>query len=274
MSLIVRYVDRDIRNNDVIVKEAFLSFFLLNKKDAESISLAAFDELKKHDLDFQNCRSFCSDNANVMAGNDNGLQAIFRQHNHLSTFVNCNNHSLNLVGVHAVSEETVMGLFFSILDTLYNFFSRSTLRWDRLKNTLSITLKRECETRWSSRNDAVKVVFLNVKDIIKLLDDMSNDANENRSTRADALNLYERLMTYDFLYLSKFWHDVLSKIDVTQKRLQNPHILFSDAALDLQSLHSFFQIERENIVNACLTDGKALCVDLDVSLERRRRSVS
>lgn len=270
MSLVVRFVDTT--NNEISVNESFLGFFILEKKDAESISISSMAELDKYQLDIMDCRCFCSDNANVMAGNISGLQTIFRQKNELSLFMNCNNHSLNLVGVHAVSEEPIMGSFFACLDSLYNYFSRSTLRWARLTKTLNITLKRECETRWSSRKEAVTIVYKNVKEILKLLLDMSNDINENSLTRSEAYNLHVRLLNYDFLILIKFWNDILPKIDLVQKLLQNKKILFKDAAQHIKSLKTYFTDKRETIVSDCLDAGKTLCNELGISVEKRKRS--
>jgi uncharacterized membrane protein len=62
-------------------------------------------------------------------------------------FVNCNNHSLNLAGLHAAKQDPVVVTFFGTVENLYVFFSASTVRWEKMRERLEITLKRECQTR-------------------------------------------------------------------------------------------------------------------------------
>lgn len=275
MSYMIRYVDCDFENGTTTIKESFLGYIRMERKDAKSHADAIKYHLNEDNLDLKDCRSQCYDNANVMSGQRGGLQALMKADNPLATFVNCNNHTLNLVGVTAVSEDAVMVGFFKVVDSLYNFFARSTLRWDKLKEHISLSLKYQSETRWSSRFEAIKPLFQNISSIIGLLQNMSNDEeNNNADTRSDAMLILERILTYDVLYLLEFWYTILRKIDVVQKRLQNVNMTFHEAALDLNGLKSFFEEEREQIVEECMQNGKLLCESLDVLVERRMRRVN
>ncbi|XP_066969256.1 uncharacterized protein [Macrobrachium rosenbergii] len=80
----------------------------------------------------------CYDNAAVMARHKSGVQQRIIEKNSKAVFVNCDNHSLNLAGIHAASEESVTVTFFDTLDALYNFFSRPTMRWDKLRKAMPI----------------------------------------------------------------------------------------------------------------------------------------
>lgn len=274
MSYIIRYIDFDYENKTVAIKESFLGFLLEEKKDAESIKNALLGQIMKDELNFSNCRSQCYDNANVMSGNRGGLQTLMQNENPLAFYNNCNNHTLNLVGMDAVKQDILMIGFFGVMDTVFNFFGRSTLRWDKLKKTIKFTLKSQSETRWSSRTEAVRPLYMQIKDVIKLLDTMSKDEEENSMTRSDAFNINIRLHTYDFLFILGFWNEVLPKIDRVQKRLQDPSISFRDAALDLDGLKEELMTNREAIVDSCIENGIILCRELEVPVERRARRVN
>lgn len=63
-------------------------------------------------MNLQNFRSQCYDNASVLAVHKTGVQQRIKEKNNTAIFVNCDIHSLNLVGVHAAKEELIMVTFF------------------------------------------------------------------------------------------------------------------------------------------------------------------
>lgn len=274
MSYVVRYVDVNFEKGTTNIVESFLGFLPLDKKDAHSMSVVIKEQLAKDQLNFSFCRAQCYDNANVMAGNKSGLHTIMRRENELALFLNCNNHSLNLVGIHATKNEPVLGSFYLNIDSLFNFFARSTIRWGIFKNEIKVSLHSQSETRWSARYEAVKPVFLNFKEILNLLENMSENEELNSDTRQDAFALAKRLSSYDFIILLEFWYLILGKLDTVQKRLQNPKMNFKDAALDIDGLHKHFVDSRDTIVEQCLTNGIELCNSLSVPVSRRSRKVS
>lgn len=237
------------------------------------MKLAILHQLDNDDLNFADCRSQCYDNANVMSGDKGSLQRLMRNENALAFYSNCDNHSLNLVGIDAVNADVLMTGFFGTVDSIYNFFGRSTLRWEKLKAATRMTLKSQSETRWSSRAEAIKPLNVEIKNIVQLLETMSDNEEENALTRADAYNINIRLHSYDFLFLLGYWDRILSKIDRVQKRLQAPSMTFKDASLDVSGLKQNFQDNREIIVNTCMDIGTQLCQDFDVPVERRIRRV-
>ena len=151
------------------VKYVFLGFLQLHQKDAGSFIEVTMQHLEKDEIKTENCRSQYYDNAVVMAGHWNGVQQRIYEKNKQAVFVNCDNHSLHLVGVHAARQDTEMVSFFGTINSLYNFFSRSTQRWEKLKDAVPLVLKAEAETRWSSRTEAVKLIKLYVQKIVLLL---------------------------------------------------------------------------------------------------------
>jgi hypothetical protein len=271
MSEVVRYVDVDFDRKEVCVKESFLGFIQVSQKDAQSLVQDIVNQLKKDNMPLEDCRSQCYDNAAVMAGHRSGVQQRICEKNKLALYVNCDNHSLNLVGVNAAKQEPMMVTFFGIIQALYVFFSRATQRWDKLKNAVPVVLKPESETRWSARTDAVNPVNKYIENILLLLQDMMDNTQETSETRSEATQLYNRMLTFEFLTLMGFWDKVLSCIDRVQKRLQDPSMNFHNAALDLKALRDHFNEKREVWVTEAREKGINLCEEWNVEVGKRRR---
>ena len=123
-----------------------MGFIQLHGRDAPSLEDAIIKQLEADGINFADCRSQCYENASVMSG----LQKCMLDRNPFGMFIN----SLNPVGVNAVSEEPMLVTFFGVFDSLF-IFPRSTFRWEEMKKSIPITVKRECETRWSARFEVV-----------------------------------------------------------------------------------------------------------------------
>lgn len=249
MSQVIRYVHVHPETKKVSIKELFLGFFKVTGKDAESLFIDISNRLEEDSLDIQDCRCQCYDNAAVMAGCVRGVSQRFLKVNPLAFFSNCDNHTLNLVGVHAVNEVVKMVTFFGIVDSLYKFFSRSTSRWEKLKTCIHLTLKYQSETRWSSRLEAIRPLSQGLEQIIQLPQEMSESPNENAETRSKSQLILMRMLTLDFLSLLPFWCHCLSLVDIVQKRLQDKRMNFHEAAGDIEALHMHFRDERTQIVS-------------------------
>ena len=151
---------------------------------------------------------------------------------------------------------------------MYNFFSRSTQRWEKLKDAVPLILKAEAKTRWSSRTEAVKPIELYVEKIVLLLENMVEDDSQIIDTQSDGQQILNRILTFDFTTLIGFWKRLLIPIDRVQKRLQDKTINFYNAALDVKGLRDHFNDESERIVHECLKNGKILCDKWGVEFEK------
>jgi hypothetical protein len=128
LSEVIRFVDVNFITKKVTIKEAFLGFIQLHAKDAATLESVIVEQLQADNLPLTDCRSQCYDNAAVMAGELLGLQQRISIRNPRALFVNCNNHSLNLAGLHAAKQDPVVVTFFGTVENLYVFFSASTVR--------------------------------------------------------------------------------------------------------------------------------------------------
>ena len=136
---------------------------------------------------------------------------------------------------------------------------------------MPIALKSDSYTRWSAKIESVKPVRTYIDEIVEVLQNLMVDESASNETKSDGKQLYNRILTYDFLTLLGFWNKILGRIDRVQKRLQDPKMNFHNAALDLKSLQDYFQSEREVLVNESIKEGVQICYEWGVEFERRQR---
>ncbi|KAJ1144416.1 hypothetical protein NDU88_010715 [Pleurodeles waltl] len=218
MSQVIRYVH--IEDSGVHVTESFIDFIQLNGKSDDVITKQICDKLQADGLKLEHCYGQGYDNAATMAGHISGVQKRILDMNPKALFVPCNNHSLNLAGMHAVGVGTKSVTFFGTVEKVYAFFSSSTHRWDILKKHVPIRVKRSCNTRWSSKHEAVCVLAEHTEKIIDALEALRDGPEETSETRGDAGSLLVCIMTYVFFSFLNFWNPVLTEVNDTQIYLQ------------------------------------------------------
>jgi len=96
----------------VAVQQVFINFIELDKKVAAAYEETIIEALNEDGLNFLDCRAQMYDNAAVMSGHISGVQTRLRDRNAKAKFLNCDNHSLNLAGVHAASVDQTFITFF------------------------------------------------------------------------------------------------------------------------------------------------------------------
>ena len=271
MSPVLRFVDVDNETKTAVIKEVFIDFIEIHEKSAESIAKEITSKLEQDNLDLNDCRGQTYDNAATMSGKVFGVQKLISQKNPKAKFVNCDNHSLNLVGVHAASEHVFAVSFFGVLDSLYNIFSSSTMRWEKLKEAAGAAVKRSSDTRWSARRDAVHAVKAKLDDIAKLLEDVASNTSASIDTRSDASCLLHNMYTFSFLTMLLFWDDILTSIDRVQKRLQSPKINFYEAQTDIQNLEQYITSMRDPLCKNAIVKGEEKCAEWDIDVDQQRR---
>lgn len=93
LTFVIRYV---LENGTPV--ERFFGFFPMEGHTAAEMESYLLDQVKKYDINIDDCRGQSYDNASNMSGQYNGLQAKIKQKNPLAEYVPCAGHSLNLVG--------------------------------------------------------------------------------------------------------------------------------------------------------------------------------
>ncbi|XP_067140169.1 uncharacterized protein [Centruroides vittatus] len=139
-----------------MIEESFINFIQSHEKTGEGLSTEILNKLEVDKLDIQDCRGQGFDNGANMAGKYKGL-------------------NLNLAGVHAASTTPGMITFFGTVQRLFNFFSSSTTCWNILMKCLKLSLKSFSDTRWSSKANAIKALYLQLPEVMKGLQTIAND---------------------------------------------------------------------------------------------------
>ena len=266
-SFVVRHVV--CSPEQVEVKESFLGFRRLDQKTGEGIAediLAVLDEVG---LDFSLCRGICFDNASVMAGIRSGAQAFLAKKNPFATFINCDNHSLNLAGKDALSIHPMTTTFFAQVENVYNFFALSTARWQALEKA-GIHLQRATDTRWSSQANAVAALQAGLNEVLGVLEGMESDSAIHSEVRSQARTVLQGILKFEFLVCLTFWNQLLGKIDLAQKKLQTKGISIVAAQEHLAAVENFICSNRDDLVNSALSDGVELCETWGIPLNTHR----
>ena len=244
LTIIIRYVDLDQK-----IQERFICFISIEHHDATYLEKTILSALSELGLNINNCRGQTYDNAANMSGIYNGLQAKIKCYSKNAEFVPCAGHSLNLVGNTAAECSSKAIRFFDFIQNLFFFFSSSTKRWDQLMNTdqkLSHTLKRICDTRWSSRAEAVLTVRMNFSSIKTVLGEICINPSEKPIAKIEAKKLHSSFEDLETALLLIFWNTLLQRINATNKSLQSKECNLQKGTYLLKSLSEFILSIRTN----------------------------
>ena len=164
-----------------------------------------------------------------MSGIYSGLQARIKELNPLIEYVPCSAHSLNLVGSCAADSCDDTLSYFSLLQTVYNFFSSSTNRWEILKTQLknnpeSKTVKTLSNTRWSTRDDACKSLNSSWNEIRNALISITNNLTEKATTINEARSILNKLDSLETAFMTVLWGCLLDRLNKAIKQLQSVNI--------------------------------------------------
>ena len=169
LSVVVRWVK--VTNNSVEPTECFLGFVEVNSPDAQGLVDTTKRFSKELGIDILKLRGQGYDGASVMSGAYGGVQRLIKDMYPSSPvpFVHCTSHNLNLVINGAVKSIPQNETFFTILQDVFNFFGSSLNRWRGLQiesEKDSLTLKKLCMTRWSSRINAVRDSYTHILKVL------------------------------------------------------------------------------------------------------------
>eukprot|EP00731_Ephydatia_muelleri_P022003 Em0014g594a len=200
----------------------------------------------------KDCRGQSYDNASNMSGKYSGVQARVLEENNKASYIPCMAHSLNLSGVSAAESCVNAVSFFGFVEKLYAFFSASTHRWNLLRTVLSAVNaversflpKRLCETRWSSRSDALKSLSQHYKVYHDVLQQIADDPLQKCDTRSEALAMANIMDTLETVFMTVFWSALLQRIHESSQLLQSTTIEIGSAIAVLKSLLGFLEAQR------------------------------
>lgn len=241
LTLILRYLSRE-----GCIEERFLKFLPITSHTGDSLCTSVLTALKEMEINFDNCRGQCYDNANNMSGCYKGLQSRLKEINPLVEWVPCAAHTLNLVGVNSVNCCLETEDFFSFVQTLFNFCSRSPSQWQTItaglqpdENSRIETLKTLSDTRWSVHAEATKALCLNYANIQESLRKIADDANQQLTPRDEASLLCKKMDKLEIAFLCNMWNTILQRFYKTSTTLQTVDLDLSVAVNLIRSLKDF-----------------------------------
>lgn len=255
------------------IEENFIGFINDDGKTGEEITQTFLTSLQKLELRIEDCRGQGYDNGSNMAGIYKGVQARVKELNPLAYFVPCSAHSLNLVGTNALSKSLAAKLLLGQVQNLYNFFSKSTIRWATLLKHAKITMKSQSNTRWSAKARAVSAVAEQFQGIYEALCDLVSSDSTNAETLAEAEVQLNQIYNFRFLLGITIWEKILRRIDCVNITLQKSDISLCDAGKHLAGLLEWledFQLKGfEECLNECMNKAAEFGIDMHSGFDKR-----
>ena len=157
VSFCVRYCD-----NNLEIFERFLGFFSTPTTNAEALY-----DLIKNLIESFKLKTKCLvgqgyDGAATMSGNKNGVATRISNDYPSALYVHCHSHRLNLALTDASSHFKAIRDTLNTVENIYAFVERSAKRHAQFQHiqdaNKKVTLKKFCQTRWSSHLQALKAV--------------------------------------------------------------------------------------------------------------------
>ena len=198
LSICVRFVDTT--GSQVKLREEFLGFVGVTSTTGENIAEIILSTLESWGL---NVNLLCGqgyDGASNMSGKFRGVQAVVRSSVLSAVYLHCRAHSLNLAVVHSCSNSHVRNMFGTVQKVAV-FFGESAKCYDIFKeidkrnSTVPgpTKLQKLCDTRWSSRYDALHTIKLKWKTVLEALSTIADSGDSN------AHNLLCSLQSFDLI---------------------------------------------------------------------------
>ena len=141
-----------------------------------------------------------------MSGKYNGAQAKLSEFLwRLIPNIMCMGHKTNLRIEHSSKESRIFEVFFTNLQNLYNFFTKSRSRFDIYTEKVEelqeeLIMNNLSVIRWIGRTESRKAVRKSFEDLLCILKDLSMNGND-KNCRTTASNLLEELKDVNF-YIS------------------------------------------------------------------------
>ena len=274
LGLIIRFID----SNAIIREETFGSTHL-EQLDAASLANAIKDLVEKHGLDWSTCVAQCYDGASVMSGACNGVQAILKGFAPQARYIHCHAHRLNLVLVQSIASCPEVRNFFSCIQALYVFLSRSAprhelfLRTQQERGEKKIELERLADTRWCYWFSSIQKIRTRLGAILETLRVISDEANSTED-RSEASGL---LATIDakFLLILEIMSSILGSVDIASRQLQSKSLVLSGVNSLLQAVQQqVLELRSEERWFKMVEATKSLCKQHSIQIEKPRRSVA
>ncbi|XP_065218459.1 uncharacterized protein LOC135844239 [Planococcus citri] len=271
LSLIIRTVDDDAR-----ISEKLLKIAEAPDKTGAGIAQTILQMLNSCQIDTKNMAFQSYDMAATMSGQYNGVQKIISDKvGHVVPFVPCQCHRTNTGVEHCCKASVIVADFFSVLQSLFVFFSNSTKRFAFLKDALksvenSLKLTGISKTRWIARASTIEAVNRSYEAIVKLLDEIIEEIHGkvDSKTKSLALGLSKKLRSADFIISLTFMKIIFSKLRKVTEHLEKTELNVMDAITCIKScVTNLTTIRNNSDVENQVRAGMEFCKRMDIDPE-------
>ena len=266
-ALIIRYIS-EAKDQNLEIKESFITFFEIEGKSSSMITEGILKVLKSESIPLKNCRGQVYDNASVLSGIHTGVQKKILEINPFATFINCSNHSLCLTISTAAESDATYSNFFGTVNKIFNFFSKSTSRWEELTKNSKETLKAFSKTRWSARFESIHAMKDMLGKVIELLRQYSRDASKKEAC-LDSEMLLSSILKYEFIFNIYLWDIILSKVNHATLWIQKKDITAKFASSLLDNLSSSLNSEKEDLYTNAIKNTITTCEELGIDFSNK-----
>uniref|UniRef100_A0A2N9F3J0 TTF-type domain-containing protein n=1 Tax=Fagus sylvatica TaxID=28930 RepID=A0A2N9F3J0_FAGSY len=215
MEVALRYVDKK-----GCVVERFLGIEHVTNTSALSLKAAVEDLFCRHGLSLSRLRGQGYDGASNMQGQFNGLKTLIMKENECAYYVHCFAHQLQLTLVAVAKNHNKIATFFNFIANVVNIVGGSCKRQDILKEKQATrvvqsvhngvlrvgkdlnqetSLKRSCDTRWSSHYNTMISLIDMFPSIIDVLDTIADDGTSSEQ-KGEAEHLSHFIQSFEFVF--------------------------------------------------------------------------
>lgn len=255
LSQVFRYVtiskDTSGRPNNIKINESFLGFKEVHDQTASGLEKVILDGIEEKGLSLSKCRGQGYDGAATMSGVYSGVKTRIEKKQKTAKYVHCAAHNLNLVLNDAMSRVPENTFFYGIVEKLYLFFSESIKRWELLSSS-SLSLKRLCPTRWSSRIDSLKALRYSYVEVMKALSKIIL-LSKKPDARTEAAGLRKQLESFSFVFQVVLHTKILESVNLISNLLQTKDFDLFEASNLLESATIKLSEVRNNFANIKLS---------------------
>ncbi|KAF0749388.1 zinc finger MYM-type protein 5-like [Aphis craccivora] len=251
MSIILRFCNTSTGD----IEEHFIGFIAVDSTTGEHLTNIILHELKSNGLDIQDCRGQGFDNGANMVGINKGVKTRILNINPKAFFAPCGCHSWNLILVDAVKSSITAKTFFGFIQKIYLLFSKSSKRWDLIKDKLKLTLKSLSETRWESRIAAVKAILFQFDDIIDCINILKMQIVD-AETLCDCEAILKEMLTFEFIVAIHVWYEILLRVNNISKIWQSVQVNLKMAVDSLNNFCNWIQEYRDIGFNKSIIESR------------------
>ncbi|XP_060866247.1 uncharacterized protein LOC132941980 [Metopolophium dirhodum] len=251
MSIILRFCNTSTGD----IEEHFIGFIAVDSTTGEHLTNIILHELKSNGLDIQDCRGQGFDNGANMVGINKGVKTRILNINPKAFFAPCGCHSWNLILVDAAKSSITATTFFGFIQKIYLLFSKSSKRWDLIKDKLKLTLKSLSETRWESRIAAVKAILFQFDDIIDCINILKMQIVD-AETLCDCEAILKEMLTFEFIVAIHVWYEILLRVNNISKIWQSVQVNLKMAVDSLNNFCNWIQEYRDIGFNKSIIESR------------------